>query len=650
VEGRELFFNWFWPSQKKGMVYITLILSLIIAGFLYFILGIYRNIYASFLFFFMVYILNILGLKHYPSVKEMLGQWKDLVFFSSTLLLGLFLNFMIPNATIPQKIGVLVSVPLVMIIVHNSEWITAKLKFLNPEKHASLFNAYIFSLVFFLGLLPTYSFYKNAWEYEKELYVKNLQLSIAENVDPKTLSSSGDTIVKSFTEMTKGSSHFSSAADEPESGFIKRLRVALDTAVFVSDVLNKKSSDDSNKRLWQFTSKNSVISYSSGSGLTVQSPRPLFSIISMIKHKFEEKGIVLILIGSLVLLLFMVYFLVTFWSRKVFLLRLIPYQHKDVNRMLNSNQDCIIVTPAFSKGVTHLLEKISEYSKHPLDNNSLPLIDLSHAGDFSFIQTEVRRVTEKQFPKILIADFEGYSKRNIETKIKLITSLKEYDRVNTIQQQMIILTPHLLTNINTKDYDLEESIFDRYLDVTSEFQKSYLSLSELKLPTIKLDPQHDHEDAILYKQNKIQVFYQSLWQNCTKREQYLIYDVAQDGLLNPSNLPVIYNLLKKGIFKRDGDGRIILFNNSFRNFVLTIINREEALQLENEAKIKGLWSNMKLPIILVILALFIMVFVTNQGVFNNMIGWMTAALGSVAVLSRVFSGFSVLNIFKGSGK
>ncbi len=650
VQGRELLFNWFWPSQQKGTTYFTLILSLIIVGFLYFLFGIYRNLYSSYVFFSLVFILNILYLKHYRSIKAMMRQWKDVAFFSSTIIPGIVINFMIPNASVIQKAGVLVSVVLFILMMSYSLQIADRLKFLTPKNYTARFNAYIFILILFLGLLPVYSFYKNAWEYEKELYVKNLQLSLARGVDQKPNKLSDTTIVKSFTNITKGKYHYSNASAEPEKGLIKRLRIALDTTVVASDVLNAKSSNESTHFFWQINSSDSLIIYSGGSGLTIQSARPLFSFRSLIGRKFEEKGIVLILIISFLVLLLVVYNFVTFWSRKVFLLKLIPHPQKDLNKMLTTNQNCIVVCTAFSMGLNHLLEQITEYSELRPDEKNLPLIDLSRSGDFSFVQNEVKRLGEKKFPKILIADYESYSKKNIETKIKLIDSLKEYARVNQYQQQIIILVPQLLTNINTAVYNLDEALFERYLETTSEFRKSYLPLGELNLPEVALSHLFDYEDAILYKQSQIHILYHSIWQNCTRREQYLIYDIAQDGLLNPKNLPVIYNLLMKGIFIQDEDGRIILFSNSFRNFVLTIINREQALQIENEAKLKGLWSNMKLPIILIILALFILVFVTNQGAFNNMIGWLTAALGSVAILSRVLSGFSMLNLFKGSGK
>ena len=159
----------------------------------------------------------------------------------------------------------------------------------------------------------------------------------------------------------------------------------------------------------------------------------------------------------------------------------------------------------------------------------------------------------------------------------------------------------------------------------------------------------DENDVILYVQSNEQMLYHSLWNNCTQQEQYLIYDLAEDGLLNSKNLPDIYNLLLKGIMV-EKNGRLKLFNHSFQNFVLSVISPQQALEIEHEAKMEGGWANSQLPIIMIIFGLLLFLFVSQQNVFNYLIGWVTAALGSIPLLTRALAGFGGLKFLNFSSK
>ena len=83
-----------------------------------------------------------------------------------------------------------------------------------------------------------------------------------------------------------------------------------------------------------------------------------------------------------------------------------------------------------------------------------------------------------------------------------------------------------------------------------------------------------------------------------------------------------------------------LFNESFNNFVLTNVDREESLQIEHESKKSGNWSNLQLPFIMVIFALFAFLFVTQQDTFNDIIAWLGTALVSLPLLIKTFASLS----------
>src|SRR4029078_5006091 len=65
-------------------------------------------------------------------------------------------------------------------------------------------------------------------------------------------------------------------------------------------------------------------------------------------------------------------------------------------------------------------------------------------------------------------------------------------------------------------------------------------------------------------------FYMYMWQSLTKEEKFLLYDLAEDGLVNPFDDYNLILLISKGLVIRE-DGIRKIFNNGFRNFILTAI-------------------------------------------------------------------------------
>jgi uncharacterized membrane protein YhdT len=212
-----------------------------------------------------------------------------------------------------------------------------------------------------------------------------------------------------------------------------------------------------------------------------------------------------------------------------------------------------------------------------------------------------------------------------------------------------------------------KKLSQQYLDILGGFELTYFKIAESKLvcalqgncfypekvkgiQKINLQPQGnsaneslcDKEDQILNIQNREQLYYHAIWNSLEKREHLLIYDLAQDGLVNYRNMYGVYNLMSRGILILK-NGRLRLFSKSFTNFVLTIIDKEQALEFERDAKRTGSWANLKLPLIIVIAAVVVFMFLSQQEVFNQLIGWFTAAIALLPIITRfmiTFSGFS----------
>jgi hypothetical protein len=140
-------------------------------------------------------------------------------------------------------------------------------------------------------------------------------------------------------------------------------------------------------------------------------------------------------------------------------------------------------------------------------------------------------------------------------------------------------------------------------------------------------------DIILKIQSLARTHYEYLWKACTREEQYILYDIAQDGLVNSKNTQVIIALIEKGLLVYDGT--LWMMNQSFRNYILTAIPPEEVSNMKREALSSGTWSTIKGPLILVIIALVGFLSLTQQETYKQAIALLGTLTASIPVIIQL---------------
>jgi hypothetical protein len=140
------------------------------------------------------------------------------------------------------------------------------------------------------------------------------------------------------------------------------------------------------------------------------------------------------------------------------------------------------------------------------------------------------------------------------------------------------------------------------------------------------------EDIVFLLQDKAQLYYRYIWASCTPEEQYFLYDLAQDGLANARNLQVLSALLGKGLIVQEGDTGVKIMNASFQNFVLTVVDPEEALRYEKENVQIGKWDVYKMPLMLILIAGTLFIFFTQKQTWINI----AAVLAAVSTILNIF--------------
>jgi len=133
-------------------------------------------------------------------------------------------------------------------------------------------------------------------------------------------------------------------------------------------------------------------------------------------------------------------------------------------------------------------------------------------------------------------------------------------------------------------------------------------------------------------------FYMYIWQSLTKEEKFLLYDLAEDNLVNSFDDYNLSMLIAKGVVIKS-DGTLKLFNKGFRNFILTAIGNSEAMKIKNQIKDNGNWSTLKYPLQLVIVAILAFLLTSQEEAFAKLITYVAALGAGVPAVLKLFTFF-----------
>lgn len=133
-------------------------------------------------------------------------------------------------------------------------------------------------------------------------------------------------------------------------------------------------------------------------------------------------------------------------------------------------------------------------------------------------------------------------------------------------------------------------------------------------------------------------FYMYIWQSLTREEKFILYDLAEEGLVNSFDEYNLSMLISKGAIIQD-DGRLKLFNRGFQDFILTAIGTSEAMKIRNEIKDNGNWSALKGPLQLIIIAILGFLFASQQETYSKILTYAAALGAGIPTVLKLFSFF-----------
>jgi hypothetical protein len=238
-------------------------------------------------------------------------------------------------------------------------------------------------------------------------------------------------------------------------------------------------------------------------------------------------------------------------------------------------------------------------------------------------------------------------KIELEDKDSEILSDSKTDNTGfSLKKNRLSLTDQLLNFLMTCFLPAKDPLHWQNIFVKETEHTRFLNQmqSPVRARLLKLDQKQLAEpirgNDLAYKmQVTSHYYYMYIWQSLTKEEKYLLYDLAEDGLVNSFDDYNLTLLIRKGLINRD-DGLLRLFNKGFRNFILTAIGNTEAIKIKNQIATNGNWAHLKTPLAIFIIAVLVFLFTSQQEAYSTLIKYITVLSFSVPALFKLLTIFN----------
>jgi hypothetical protein len=188
--------------------------------------------------------------------------------------------------------------------------------------------------------------------------------------------------------------------------------------------------------------------------------------------------------------------------------------------------------------------------------------------------------------------------------------------------------------------------FKDYYRFTGAIDNKTIQSNFRKLSPLNSAPDNS-EEKLLANAHLMKLQYYYIWNNLSGLEKMILFDLADDGMLNFKNKFLINRLYMKGLIEIFPSPRI--FTPSFQYFLKYSISQEETILLERKLSKHGMWKNARYMILLILIPLAGFVFISRGISIEKVIGIFTGVLGLFAGGMRLMDS-SLFSSSSGSGK
>jgi hypothetical protein len=129
--------------------------------------------------------------------------------------------------------------------------------------------------------------------------------------------------------------------------------------------------------------------------------------------------------------------------------------------------------------------------------------------------------------------------------------------------------------------------------------------------------------------------HQAIWAKCSKEEKLTLIHLALDGLIN-AHRPELRSLMKKGLVVRDPALRLV--NEAFKRFVVLESQKEDFGAWEKEGA-HSHWELAKVPLLLILVTVAVFLFITQKEFYDSTMTFLSAVTGGIVALFKLLGLF-----------
>jgi hypothetical protein len=144
------------------------------------------------------------------------------------------------------------------------------------------------------------------------------------------------------------------------------------------------------------------------------------------------------------------------------------------------------------------------------------------------------------------------------------------------------------------------------------------------------------EDNYLVEQHgpDLHLQFSKIWSNLTSYEKIVLFDLADDGLLNRKNEKMIQKLIDKRLIVTDPEPEF--YADEFRDFVRNSMKTKEVKAIESKLGLKGSWHNAKYLIFMILVPLAAFVIISQGISIEKVFGIFAGGLALITGIIRLF--------------
>ncbi len=151
---------------------------------------------------------------------------------------------------------------------------------------------------------------------------------------------------------------------------------------------------------------------------------------------------------------------------------------------------------------------------------------------------------------------------------------------------------------------------------------------------IKPEDSHTEETIASEILERADPYYRLVWKECSSDQKFVLAQLAEDGLLNPTNSRAIRQMVRRGLITADPQFRIV--NESFRRFLQSHTSADLKRKWLDDAKLSG-WGKAHGAFFTTMLLLGGFLLTTQNELWQSSAAYVTTALGALGTLSKLWN-------------